>query len=225
MLNAIFNNGHGPGTLEEQRARMVEEQLRSRGIRDAQVLAAMGKIPREEFIFGEDLRDAYGDHPLPIGAGQTVSQPYIVAAMVEALDLRRPDRVLEVGTGTGYEAAILGELAAEVWTIERHEELASTARKILARLGHGNVHVICGDGSVGLAEQAPFDKILVAAAAPRIPESLVAQLGDGGRLVVPVGTRTAQQVHIVRKEGKEIFVTTHDLCRFVPLVGAEGWNS
>jgi protein-L-isoaspartate(D-aspartate) O-methyltransferase len=225
MLSAIFNNGHGPRSLEEQRARMVEEQLRPRGIRDPRVLAAMRKVPREEFIATEDIRDAYGDHPLPIGAGQTVSQPYIVAAMVEALGLKPADRVLEVGTGTGYQAAILAELAAEVWTIERHEELANKAREILARLGYANMHVVYGDGSLGLPEQAPFDKILVAAAAPRIPESLVAQLKDNGRLVVPVGTRYEQQLQIVRKDGKEIFVTTHDLCRFVPLVGAEGWNS
>jgi len=224
LLNAIFDNGRGPGTLEEQRARMVEEQLRSRGIRDIRVLTAMGKVPREEFIAREDLGDAYGDHPLPIGAGQTVSQPYIVAAMVEALELRPSDRVLEVGTGTGYQAAILAELAAEVWTVERHQELASAAREILMRLGYTNVHVVQGDGSLGLPEHAPFDRILVAAAAPRIPESLVAQLVDGGKLVVPVGTRYEQQVHIVRKEGKEIFVTTHDLCRFVPLLGAEGWK-
>ena len=168
--------------------------------------------------------NAYGDHPLPIGAGQTVSQPYIVAAMIEALELRPTDRVLEVGTGTGYEAAVLAELAAEIWTIERHEELAVKAREILARLGYTNVHVIHGDGSLGFPEQAPFDKILVAAAAPHLPESLIAQLADGGRLVVPVGTRAEQQVHIARRVGNEIAVTTHDLCRFVPLVGAEGWR-
>jgi protein-L-isoaspartate(D-aspartate) O-methyltransferase len=224
LLNAIFDNGRGPGTLEEQRARMVEEQLRSRGIRDIRVLTAMGKVPREEFIAREDLGDAYGDHPLPIGAGQTVSQPYIVAVMVEALDLRPSDRVLEVGTGTGYEAAIFAELAAEVWTVERHQELASKAQDILTRLGYTNVHVVHGDGSLGLPEHAPFDKILVAAGAPRIPESLVAQLVDGGKLVLPVGTRDEQQVQIVRKEGKETYVTFHDLCRFVPLVGAEGWQ-
>ena len=225
LFTHIFNNGHGPGTLAERRAHMVEEQLRSRGIRDPRVLTAMGKVPREAFICSEDFRDAYGDHPLPIGAGQTVSQPYIVAAMVEALELRPTDRVLEVGTGTGYEAAILAELAAEVWTIERHGDLASKAREILARLGYTNVSVAHGDGSLGLPGHAPFDKILVAAAAPRIPESLIAQLMDGGRLVVPVGTRTEQQVHIARKEGKEVVVSTHDLCRFVPLVGAEGWGS
>ncbi len=211
--------------LAELRARMVEEQLRSRGIRDARVLAAMSKVPREAFIAGDDLHAAYGDHPLPIGAGQTVSQPYIVGAMVEALELQPSDRVLEVGAGTGYQAAILGELAAEVWSVERHLELADRARETLARLGYANVHVVYGDGSLGLPEQAPFDRILVAAAAPRIPQSLVAQLGDGGRLVVPVGSRYEQQVHIVRKEGNEIVVTTHDLCRFVPLVGEEGWES
>jgi len=204
---------------------MVEEQLRSRGIRDPRVLAAMGKVPREEFIASGDLTDAYGDHPVPIGGGQTVSQPYIVAAMVEALELQPTDRVLEVGTGTGYEAAILGELASEVWTIERHAELANKARETLARLGHANVNVVHGDGSLGLPEHAPFQGILVAAAAPRIPESLLAQLADGGRLVVPVGNRYEQQVQVVRRRAGGIVVTKHDLCRFVPLVGVQGWES
>jgi protein-L-isoaspartate(D-aspartate) O-methyltransferase len=222
MLTAFFNNR--TEMPEQQRARMVEEQLRARGVRDPRLLAAMGRIPREEFIANEDLGNAYGDHPLPIGAGQTVSQPYIVAAMVAALELRSTDRVLEVGTGTGYEAAILGDLAAEVWTIERHEELAMKARETLARLGYANVHVVVGDGSVGLPQHAPFDKILVAAAAPKIPPSLVAQLADGGRLVVPVGNRAEQQVQVVQKVGVEIVVTMHDLCRFVPLVGEEGWK-
>ena len=211
-------------TPQQQRARMVKEQLCARGIRDPRLLAAMAKVPREAFIAEEDAGDAYGDHPLPIGAGQTVSQPYIVAAMVAALDLRPTDRVLEVGTGTGYEAAILGELAAEVWTIERHEELAMKAREILARLGYANVQVVVGDGSTGLPQHAPFDKILVAAAAPKIPESLVAQLADGGRLVVPVGGRFEQQVQVVRKVGTKIVVELQDLCRFVPLVGEQGWE-
>src|ERR1035437_2924105 len=224
MLKAYFNNGHGTETPEQQRARMVEEQLRSRGIRDARLLAAMGKVPREEFIANEDLGNGYGDHPLPIGAGQTVSQPYIVAAMVAALELLPADRALEVGTGTGYEAAILGELAAEVWTIERHEDLAMKARAILARLGYASVHVVVGDGSVGLPQHGPFDRILVAAAAPKIPESLVGPLAGGGRLGVPVGSRFEQQVQVVRKVGAEIVVTAHELCRFVPLVGEEGWE-
>jgi len=211
-------------SLPQKRARMVDDQLRARGIRDEGILAAMNKVPREEFMAAEDAANAYGDYPVPIGAGQTISQPYIVAAMVEALELRPRDRVLEVGTGTGYQAAILGELAAEVWTIERQAELADKAREILQRLGYTKVHVVTGDGSLGLPEQAPFDKILVAAAAPRIPETLVAQLADGGRLVVPVGTRLEQQVLVVRKMGEQTIVTGRDACRFVPLVGEQGWE-
>jgi protein-L-isoaspartate(D-aspartate) O-methyltransferase len=219
MLNAAH-----PDSFAQQRARMVEEQLRSRGIRDPRLLAAMAKVPREEFIASEDFGRAYDDHPLPIGAGQTVSQPYMVAAMVAALEPRPTDRVLEVGAGTGYEAAILGEMAAEVWTIERHQELADKAREILSRLGYVNVHVVVGDGSVGLPEQAPFEGILVAAAAPKISDSLLAQLADGGRMVVPVGSRFEQQVQVARKVGTETLVTMHELCRFVPLVGEEGWK-
>jgi len=213
-----------PEHLAAQRARMVERQLRERGIRDERVLAAMGKVPRENFVAPEFAREAYADGPLPIGAGQTVSQPYMVAAMVEALDVQLTDRVLEVGTGTGYEAAVLGELAAEVWTVERHAELADKARAIMAELGYRNVHVICGDGSLGLPEQAPFDKILVAAGAPHAPPSLIAQLAEGGRLAVPVGNRVEQQLQVVRKIGGEIMTTSHVLCCFVPLVGAEGWE-
>ncbi len=224
MLTTFFYNPDVTETAKRQRDRMVEEQLRSRGIRDPQLLAAMGKVPREEFIAAEDFGNAYGDHPLPIGAGQTVSQPYIVAAMIVALQLRATDRVLEVGTGTGYQAAILGELASEVWTIERHEELATKARAILAKLGYANVHVVVGDGSVGLPEEALFDRILVAAAAPKIPETLLAQLVDGGLLVVPVGNRFEQQLQVVRKIGSDSVVTLHELCRFVPLVGKEGWE-
>lgn len=211
--------------LAQQRARMVEEQLRGRGIRDQRVLAAMAKVPREAFIASEDRQNAYGDYPLPIGAGQTISQPYIVAVMLEILDLRPEDRVLEIGTGTGYEAAILGELTAAVWTIERHAELADKARASLERLGYKNVHVVHGDGSHGLPEQAPFNKILVAAAAPRIPETLVQQLADGGRMVLPVGSRYEQQLLLVRKAGDQIAVSQHELCRFVPLVGEAGWES
>jgi protein-L-isoaspartate(D-aspartate) O-methyltransferase len=223
MFGPLFKK-NGNDSLPAQRLRMVEEQLRARGIRDERLLAAMAKVPREEFISGEEIANAYGDYPLPIGAGQTISQPYIVAAMVEALEVNPADRVLEVGTGTGYQAAILGELSAEVWTIERHAELADKAREILQRLGYSNIHVVTGDGSLGLPEHAPFTKILVAAAAPRVPETLVAQLADGGRLVVPVGTRQEQQVQIVRKMGNEIAVSLRDPCRFVPLVGEQGWE-
>lgn len=224
MLGFLFKSNGGSGSLIQQRLRMIEEQLRSRGIRDERVLAAMAKVPREQFIAAEDIANAYGDYPLPIGAGQTISQPYIVAAMIEALEPRPTDRVLEVGTGTGYQAAILGELSAEVWSIERHAELAGKARDILQRLGYSNVYVVTGDGSLGLREHAPFDKILVAAAAPRVPETLVAQLVDGGKLVVPVGSRQEQQVQVVRKIGNETAVTFRDPCRFVPLVGEQGWE-
>ena len=214
----------GPEEFAERRAGMVEDQLRGRGIADERVLTAMGKVPRENFIAPEYARDAYADGPLPIGEGQTVSQPYMVAAMVEALEVRSSDQVLEVGTGTGYEAAVLAELAAEVWTIERHAELADKARQILAELGYGNVQVICGDGSLGLPEQAPFDKIVVAAGAPQAPPSLIAQLAEGGIMAVPVGNRVDQQLQVARKINGEMVTSRHVLCCFVPLVGAEGWE-
>src|SRR5271157_3080394 len=207
--------------MARRRACMVEEQLRRRGIHDERLLSAMGKVPRERFIAPEFRSQAYADGPLPIGSGQTISQPLMVATMIEALHVQPSDRVLEVGTGTGYEAAILGELAAEVWTVERHAELANKARAILAESGYRNVHVICGDGSLGLPEHAPFDKILVAAGAPHAPPSLIAQLAAGGRLAVPVGNRVEQQLQVVRKIGGEITTSSHVLCCFVPLVGAE----
>ena len=209
--------------LTQQRRRMVDDQLRARGIHNERVLAAMAKVPREEFVFPEDRGSAYDDHPLPIGSGQTISQPYIVAAMVAELQIDPRHRLLEVGTGTGYEAAILGELAAEVWTIERQSELADRAREILSRLGYVNVCVLHGDGTLGAPEHAPFDGILVAAAAPALPDSLLAQLAEGGRLVVPVGSRSEQQLTVARRVGNETLVSVHDLCRFVPLVGAHGW--
>ena len=204
---------------------MVQEQLRARGIRDERVLSAMSKVPREEFARTESLTQAYGDYPLPIDAGQTVSQPYIVASMIEALTVEPSDRVLEIGTGTGYEAAVLGELAAEVWTIERVPELARQAQEILARLGYNNVHVVEGDGSKGLPGHAPFPKILVAAAAPSLPKSLIDQLAEGGSLVIPIGNRVDQQIHLVRKLNGEIVTSQRELCRFVPLVGEQRWGS
>jgi protein-L-isoaspartate(D-aspartate) O-methyltransferase len=224
VFESLFHRDTANDSPAEARTRMVAEQLRGRGVRDERVLAAMAKVPREPFILPEDMPNAYGDFPLPIGAGQTISQPYIVAAMLEKLDLQPDDRVLEVGTGTGYEAAILGELAAEIWTIERHEELAARARTILQELGYTNVHVVHGDGSRGLPHQAPFTKILVAAAAPRIPEMLVGQLADGGSMILPVGTRDEQQLQVVRKVGAQTVVTSDELCRFVPLLGEQGWQ-
>jgi len=224
MFTNWLSTDHGSGTAAEERSHMVEHQLRARGIRDERVLAAMGRISREEFAHAESMAEAYGDYPLPVGAGQTVSQPYIVATMVEALEIEPTDHVLEVGTGTGYQAAVLGELAADVWSIERIPELAAKAREILSRLGYSNVRVVDGDGSLGLPEHAPYHKILVAAAAPDVPNSLLEQLADGGRLVIPVGSRTDQQIQLIRKTAGKIVSTPRELCRFVPLVGQEGWK-
>ena len=210
---------------EEQRRAMVERQLRRRGIRDERVLEAMGQVPRHEFVPAELLREAYEDHPLPIGGGQTISQPYIVAQMVEALALQGGERVLEVGTGSGYQAAVLARLAARVHTIECDPSLARTARERLSRLGFGDtVEVIEGDGSAGYATAAPYDGILVAAAAPDVPAQLIEQLAEGGRLVIPVGERDAQELRLIRKLGGSPVVTKLGYCRFVPLLGAQGWE-
>lgn len=224
-MTANWLSTETPTSVEEARHRMVQEQLRARGIHDERVLSAMSKVPREEFADAGTLAEAYGDYPLPIGAGQTVSQPYIVASMIEALEVRPHDRVLEIGTGTGYQAAVLGELAAEVWTIERVAELAQKAQQILARLGYHNIHVDERDGSLGLPHHAPFHKILVAAAAPAPPRALLDQLADGGRLVIPVGGRAEQQIQLIRKLNGELITTHRELCRFVPLIGQEGWTS
>ena len=211
--------------VEEQRRAMVETQLRRRGIRDERVLRAMGEVPRHEFVPRELLREAYDDHPLPIGGGQTISQPYIVAQMVEALALEGRERVLEVGTGSGYEAAVLARLAARVYTIECDAALARTARERLNRLGFGDtVVVIEGDGSAGYAPEAPYDGILVAAAAPEVPVQLVEQLVEGGRLVIPVGERDSQELRLLRKLDGSPVVSKLGYCRFVPLLGAQGWE-
>jgi protein-L-isoaspartate(D-aspartate) O-methyltransferase len=184
----------------------------------------MESVPRHEFVPEEFRARAYEDAPLPIGDGQTISQPYIVAAMTAALRLRPGDRVLEIGTGCGYQAAILSRLAKEVFGIERRLELALSASARLARLGYANVHVHCGDGTLGLPEFAPFDAILVAAAAPAIPDPLLAQLAEGGRMVVPVGDADHQELQLVEKRGKSFRNTTLEGCRFVPLVGYHGWQ-
>jgi protein-L-isoaspartate(D-aspartate) O-methyltransferase len=203
---------------------MVEEQLRARGIADERVLAAMGRIPRELFV-PEPVRDrAYDDVALPIGGDQTISQPYMVARICEALAVRDDDRVLDVGTGSGYQAAVLAQLAAEVHTIERLAGLADRARAALGRLGFANVHVHVGDGSLGLPEHAPFGAIAVAAAAPEVPSSLYAQLRPGGRLVVPIGGRSGQELQLVVRSPEGPAVLRSVPCRFVPLVGAEGFD-
>ncbi len=203
---------------------MVERQLRSRGIRDERVLAAMERVPRERFVPAGLGRDAYADGALPIGAGQTISQPYIVAAMCELLALRGHERVLDVGTGSGYAAAVLSELAAEVVSIERIPSLAERARATLADAGYARVELRIGDGSLGVPDRAPFDAIAVAAAAPGVPPALRAQLGPHGRIVVPRGTRWSQRLVVLTVSGVGLVERRSLACRFVPLVGAGGFD-
>jgi protein-L-isoaspartate(D-aspartate) O-methyltransferase len=203
---------------------MVEHQLRRRGISDERVLAAMGRVPRELFVPESVRRLAYEDGALPIGYGQTISQPYIVATICSLLELSGDERVLDVGTGSGYQAAVLAELAAEVVTIERVPELAERARAALAEPGYGQVEVIVGDGSLGVPERAPFDGIAVAAAAPTIPPALYAQLADGGRLVIPRGSRWGQELVVVVRTDVGPVERASVPCRFVPLVGVEGFE-
>lgn len=208
-----------------RRIAMVELQLRSRGIRDERVLEAMLRVPRHEFVPPSVQADAYADMPLPIGSGQTISQPYIVAAMLEALEIRQQDRVLEIGTGSGYMTAILAELAAEVISIERHAELAERARATLARLGYSNIKIVVGDGSQGYPPTAPYDRIVASAAAPGIPRALTEQLKEAGRMVIPIGPSHAQQLQLVRKIAGEVEVTPLDPCRFVPMIGESAYRA
>jgi protein-L-isoaspartate(D-aspartate) O-methyltransferase len=203
---------------------MVERQLRGRDISDARVLTAMARVPRELFV-PDDLRNrAYDDAALPIGAGQTISQPYMVARICETLALHGGERVLDVGTGSGYQAAVLAELAGEVHTIERVPELAERARETLARAGYGRVQVHVGDGTLGLPEHAPFAAIAVAAAAPRLPQALYEQLEERGRLVVPIGRRQGQDLQLIVRSPEGPAVVRSVPCRFVPLVGEEGFS-
>jgi protein-L-isoaspartate(D-aspartate) O-methyltransferase len=209
-----------------QRHQMVEHQIRARGVRDRLVLDAMNSVPREAFLSEEMREFAYEDSPLPIAAGQTISQPYIVAFMIEALALQGGERVLEIGTGSGYAAAVLGEIAGEVYSVERIEELAEHATGSLAALGYRNVHVRCGDGTLGWPEYAPFDAIVVAAGGPTIPESLQSQLKIGGRMVIPVGSHPTNQelVRIIRTTSARFKREDIADVRFVPLIGDEGWK-
>ena len=212
-----------PSDAALARAEMVEHQLRRRGNFDERVLAAMERVPREQFVPEHLQHLAYEDGALPIGNGQTISQPFIVATICQLLDLSPDDRVLDVGTGSGYQAAVLAELAAEVVTIERVAELAEAARAALVQAGYGNVEVRIGDGSLGVPERAPFDGIAVAAAAPAVPPALYEQLVEGGRLVVPRGGRWGQQLVAVVRTPDGPLERASVPCRFVPLVGAEGF--
>jgi len=204
--------------FQAERERMVRTQLAERGIREVRVLDAMSRVPRHEFVPETLRQEAYEDHPLPIGEGQTISQPYIVAAMLEHLALQATDRVLEVGTGSGYVTALLSLLCAEVYSVERHAQLAALAESTLHRLGYRSMKIRVGDGSQGWPEYAPFDAILVSAATPEMPPALFAQLREGGRLVVPVGPPSSQELQLIGKIGGEPEVRVLEGCRFVPLV-------
>lgn len=203
---------------------MVEEQIRRRGVKSARVLEAMSRVPRHLFVPEELAAHSYEDRALGIGEQQTISQPYMVAAMTEFLELRGDERVLEVGAGSGYQAAILAELAREVITVEKNAGLAESARARISALGYGSVRVEVGDGTLGWPEAAPFNGILVAAAAPAIPQPLVAQLAEGGRLIIPVGESDKQMLMRIRKRGGEIGEEKLFACQFVPLRGCYGWT-
>ena len=211
--------------FQEARRVMVETQIRARGVTDPRVLAAMGKVPRHLFIPRHLWDQAYSDYPLPIGEDQTISQPYIVALMTEALELAGPEKVLELGTGSGYQAAILAELAREVYTIERLAALTREAQQVITALGYTNVHLRVGDGTLGWPDATPFDAILVTAGSPQVPAPLVEQLAMGGRLVIPVGDRYSQTLTRVRRTPEGLQNDYLGGCRFVKLIGRHGWQA
>jgi protein-L-isoaspartate(D-aspartate) O-methyltransferase len=206
------------------RARMVERQLRRRGIGDERVLAAMAEVPRELFVPEGQRHRAYSDSALPIGEGQTISQPWIVAAICQAMELGGEERVLEIGAGSGFSAAVLSRLAAEVISVERNRSLAERAGQVLAALEIGNVELVVGDGSRGVPERAPFEAIAVHATAPAPPRSLLGQLAEDGRLVVPIAGETADLLTVFRRHGEELRREEIGPCRFVPLIGEEGFR-
>ncbi len=209
--------------FEKARLRMVERDLAGRDVSDPRVLEAMGRVPRERFVWEVDGREAYADHPVRIGEGQTISQPYMVALMTQLLALKGDERVLEIGTGSGYQTAILAQLSREVFTVERHAALSGRAADVLRELGYENVHYLVADGTRGWAEQAPYDGAIVTAGAPSVPESLRKQLADGGRLVVPVGSLHAQTLKVIYRRGDGFETRDSIPCVFVKLIGEEGW--
>jgi len=214
----------GRRDFDTERQLMVETQLKKRGIVDFMVLEAMRKIPRHSFVPPELISSAYHDGPLSIGEGQTISQPYMVALMTECLELKGEERVLEVGTGSGYQTAILAELAKEVYTIEIHKSLSGKARQLLTNLGYNNIEFRIGDGSKGWEEKSPFGGIIVTAGSPDIPHTLQNQLTDGGQLVIPVGSRFLQTLYRITRVGKYFNKEEFTSCVFVPLVGEHGWK-
>lgn len=218
----LLKDVHSSGSPQKDRLEMVR-RLEAQGIADKKVLEVMGRIPRHLFIANSLWDHAYADHPVPIDQGQTISQPYIVALMTQSLRLQKSDRVLEIGTGSGYQTAILAELATHVYTIERWQELADKAQRLLTSAGYVNIRFRVGDGTLGWPEEAPFEKILVTAAAPQVPAALVEQLAEGGRLVIPVGGRQLQTLVAFTKEEGEMRREELCACSFLPLIGKEGW--
>lgn len=210
--------------FEAARKRMVERQIARRGLTSPRVLDAFLEVPRHLFIPDNQTPRAYQDGPLPIGNGQTISQPYIVAYMTEQLKLTGDEKVLEIGTGSGYQAAILGKLAREVHSVERHQSLAKTAAELLKKLGYENIQVHLGDGTIGLPDHAPYQAIMVTAAGPDVPSPLLDQLAEGGRLVMPVGARFGQVLRLCRREGGSIHQEELSPVAFVPLIGEHGWK-
>ncbi len=215
----------GETVFAREREKMVEEQLGRRGISDERVLDAMRRVPRHRFVEESLQHRAYGDYPLPIGEEQTISQPYIVGLMTSLLELRGGEKVLDIGTGSGYQTAILAELSRRVCSIERLPRLAERARTLLESLGYANVWIRVGNGTLGWPDEAPFDRILVAAAGPSVPPPLVEQLGEGGRLVVPVGDEENQTLTLVERRGAEVRTRPVGECRFVKLVGRYAWET
>ena len=216
--------GHTYDAWAAERRRMIDTQIRKRGVSSPRVLEAMAAVPRHEFVPLEFRSDAYADKPLPIGEGQTISQPYMVAAMTEALELTGSECVLEIGTGSGYQAAVLSLLASQVITVESHTPLALAAQERLTNLGYANVHVHNGDGSAGFPDAAPYDAILVTAGAPEIPQVFASQLREGGRVVIPVGNRDNQELVRAQMEGGELKSRVLFNCKFVLLLGRYGWS-
>ncbi len=212
-----------PESYASARKRMVDEQIRARGVRDPRVLEAMEQVPRERFLPADRVAEAFADRALPIDCGQTISQPFMVASMTELLDVQSTHRVLEIGTGSGYQTAILSRLAAHVYTIERIRALQENARRLLASLGVANVSYAVGDGTLGWPEAAPFDRIMVTAGAPEVPRALVDQLADGGRLVIPIGGRNEQTLTVVEQRGGRTIEMPRYACRFVQLIGRNAW--
>jgi len=212
-------------TLESKKSSMIETQLKSRGISSSEVLRAMSVVPRHKFVSSEYSEAAYNDGPLSIGSGQTISQPYMVAMMTEALMLSKNDKVLEIGTGSGYQAAVLREITSNIYSVERISTLAEKAENLLTLLGYNDIKIMVGDGSLGWPEQAPFDAIIVTSGSPGVPETLMSQLNDGGRMIIPVGSRSSQRIIRIIRAGDNYNKEEMLSCIFVPLIGKYGWDN